>query len=48
MEKDIDTMTCEELKEEIVRMLNEISNVEVLEEIYQFVKKILKIERLDG
>ncbi len=48
MDKDIDAMTCDELRAEIIRMLNEINNVEILEEIYRFVKKILKMERMDN
>ncbi|MDE7430600.1 MAG: hypothetical protein K2N34_01565 [Lachnospiraceae bacterium] len=48
MDKDIDVMTCDELRAEIIKMLNEIDNEEILEEIYHFVKKILKMERLDG
>ena len=48
MDKDIDAMTCDELRAEIIRMLNDINNVEILEEIYRFVKKILKMERMDN
>lgn len=48
MDKDIDAMTCDELRAEIIRMLSEINNVEILEEIYRFVKKILKMERMDN
>ena len=35
-------------KEEIIRMIKEIDNIEILEEIYHFVKNLLKAEKLDG
>lgn len=41
---DKEMMSCEELKEEIIRIIQEIDNVEVLEEIYHIVKKLLKME----
>lgn len=44
MNKDVDMMTCDELKEEIIRMIKEIDNIEILEEIYHFVKNLLKAE----
>lgn len=44
---DTENMTCEELKAEIIRMVQEIDDVEILEEIYHLVKKLLKMEEVD-
>ena len=42
---DTENMTCEELKAEIIRMVKEIDDIEILEKIYHFVKKLLIMER---
>lgn len=42
---NIDMMTCEEMREEIIRMIQEIDDEKLLEQIYHFVKKILRMER---
>ena len=44
---DIEMMSCEEMKKEIIRIIQEIENVEFLEEIYHFVKKLLKMEQAE-
>lgn len=44
---DTEMMSCEEMKEEIIRIIQEIENVEFLEEIYHFVKKLLKMEQAE-
>lgn len=41
---DTEIMSCEEMKEEIIRIIQKIENVELLEEIYYFAKKLLKME----
>lgn len=41
---DIDKMTSDELKEEIIRMVKEIGDVEFLKEIYHFIRKYLELE----
>lgn len=47
MGKNVDDMSCDELKAEIIRMLNEIDDEEILEKIYHFVLKIFKLEKQD-
>ena len=42
---DTENMTCEELKAEIIRMVKEIDDIEILEKIYHFVKKLLIMEQ---
>lgn len=42
---NIDMMTCEEMREEIIRMIQEIDDEKLLGQIYHFVKKILRMER---
>lgn len=44
---DTEMMSCEEMKEEIIQIIQEIENVEFLEEIYHFVKKLLKMEQAE-
>ena len=44
MDKDIDTMTCDEIKAEIIRMINEIDDEAFLEKIYHMLKKYLGME----
>lgn len=44
MDKDIDTMTCDEIKAEIIRMINEIEDEAFLEKIYHMLKKYLGLE----
>ncbi len=41
---DTDNMSCEELKREIIRMVNEIDDVDVLREIYHAIRKYLGLE----
>lgn len=41
MDKDIDSMTCDELKQEIIRMVNEIDDIEFLKKIYHLLKTYL-------
>lgn len=41
---DIDEMTCDELKEEIIRMIKEIHDVEILKKIYYFLKELIELE----
>ena len=41
---DIDEMTCDELREEIIRLVKEIDDVEFLKEIYYFIRKHLGLE----
>ena len=44
---DTEMMSCEEMKEELIRIIQEIENVEFLEEIDHFVKKLLKMEQAE-
>lgn len=44
---DTEIMSCEEMKEEIIRIIQKIENVELLEEIYYFAKKLLKMEQAE-
>lgn len=41
---DVDSMTCDELREEIIRMVNEIDDEHFLKEIYHFIRKHLGVE----
>lgn len=44
---DIEMMSGGEMKEEIIRMLEEIDDDKILEQIYHFVKKLLRMEKND-
>lgn len=41
---DVDSMTCDELREEIIRMVNEIDDEHFLKEIYHMIRKFLGLE----
>lgn len=41
---DVDSMTCDELKSEIIRMVNEIDDEHFLKEIYHTFRKYLGLE----
>lgn len=41
---DIESMTIDELKEEIIRMIKEIDDIQILEKIYHFVKSLVRLE----
>ena len=40
-------MSSEEMMEEIIRIIQGIEDVEILERIYHFVKKLLKMEQAE-
>lgn len=42
---DVDSMTCDELREEIIRMVNEIDDEHFLKEIYHMIRKFLGLEQ---
>lgn len=42
---DVDSMTCDELKSEIIRMVNEIDDEHFLKEIYHTFRKYLGLEQ---
>lgn len=41
---DIESMTIDELKEEIIRMIQEIDDTQILDKIYHFVKNLVWLE----
>ncbi len=42
---DIESMSIDELKEEIIKMIREIDDIQILEKIYHFVKNLLLLEQ---
>ena len=45
---DIESMTIDELKEEIIRMIKEIDAIQILEKIYHFVKSLVRLEESES
>lgn len=45
---DIESMTIDELKEEIIRMIRDIDDIQILEKIYHFVKNLVRLEESES